>query len=123
MSATAELPAKIKITITILSVGLALMLLAAFAVVSFTERPVFGALFFIAPLVAFFVPMLLTANQLRGPARGRAMLFSTAAVLIAAATLTLSALLSWTSWVSWVVGAVLALVAGLAAAAQASTSE
>lgn len=115
-------PSRIRTALAVLSIGLGLIVVAAYLVITVTDRVSSGALFFIVPVVGFFIPMLPSSLQLPQGHRTKAVLFSLAAAVIAIVTLTLCGLNDVTLWYCWVGGALLSVAAGMLAAMSAGAA-
>ena len=106
-------PSRIRTALKVLSIGMGLMVIAAWAVITFTDRVEQGSLFFIVPVVAFLIPMLLSAMQVRDGGRGRIIAGSLAAAVIAIVALSVCGLLQIDAWYCWIGGGVLSALAGI----------
>ena len=90
-------PARVRMTLLVLSIGLGVLVLFAWFAETVGERAPLGAMFFLVPVVGFLLPMVLSAVQLpsnKGAVIGLALL----SAAFAAATLIVCALTGITSW-------------------------
>lgn len=109
-------PARVRSTLIVLSVGMGLLLLFAYAAETLFDRAPGGAFFFVVPVIGFLIPMLLSALSVARERRGLVIGLALGAAIVAAATLVVSAIFEWTHWLPWSAGAVAAFALGLGAA-------
>lgn len=112
----ADRPARVRSTIIVLSVGMGLLLLFAYAAETLFDRAPGGAFFFVVPVIGFLIPMLLSALSVPRERRGLVVGLALASAAVAAATLVVSAIFEWTHWLPWIAGTVATVALGLGAA-------
>lgn len=117
MYAKPATPAKTRITVTILAIGLALVVFAAGLTAILSGQYWMAAAFYAMPLALLTIPVLLIARENRP-----ALAWFYAGAAVAILTIALGSLLSL-GWWAWILGGLVALVAGLRAASLIDPAE